>query len=134
MPQLTKSIPKYRKHRASGQAIVTLSGKDFYLGPWPTLPHLSLVVANMVRLQQLTGMRPNEVCIVRPCDVDRSTEVWSYRPTSHKTEHHGRDRVIFIGPQGQAILRPYLLRAGEAHCFSPLESEGKRKAEMREKK
>ena len=25
-------VPTYRKHRASGQAIVTLSGKDFYLG------------------------------------------------------------------------------------------------------
>ena len=32
----SKSLPKYRKHRASGQAIVTLSGKDFYLGPHGT--------------------------------------------------------------------------------------------------
>ena len=29
-------IPKYRKHRASGQAVVTLSGKDTYLGPHGT--------------------------------------------------------------------------------------------------
>ena len=28
----SKSLPKYRKHKRSGQAIVTLSGKDFYLG------------------------------------------------------------------------------------------------------
>ncbi|MCA9151059.1 MAG: hypothetical protein KDA92_17225 [Planctomycetales bacterium] len=33
MPRLSKSLPKYRKHRASGQAIVTLNGHDFYLGP-----------------------------------------------------------------------------------------------------
>ena len=33
MPRLTKSVPKYRKHRASGQAVVTLSGVDHYLGP-----------------------------------------------------------------------------------------------------
>ena len=33
MPRLTKSLPKYRKHRASGQAVVTLDGKDHYLGP-----------------------------------------------------------------------------------------------------
>ncbi|QDS96906.1 hypothetical protein HG15A2_01650 [Adhaeretor mobilis] len=26
-------VPKCRKHRASGQAIVTLSGSDHYLGP-----------------------------------------------------------------------------------------------------
>ena len=36
MPRLTNSAPKYRKHRASGQAIVTLDGRDFYLGPHGT--------------------------------------------------------------------------------------------------
>ena len=36
MPRLTKSLPKYRKHKASGQALVTLDGKDFYLGPHGT--------------------------------------------------------------------------------------------------
>lgn len=33
---LGSPIPKYRCHRASGQAVVTLSGKDFYLGPHGT--------------------------------------------------------------------------------------------------
>lgn len=33
MPQLKQAVPKYRKHKATGQAIVTLSSKDFYLGP-----------------------------------------------------------------------------------------------------
>src|SRR4051812_3358730 len=36
MPTLVKSIPTYRKHRASGQAVVTLNGRDFYLGPHGT--------------------------------------------------------------------------------------------------
>ena len=27
-------MPAYRKHKATGQAVVTLSGRDFYLGPW----------------------------------------------------------------------------------------------------
>jgi hypothetical protein len=36
MPRLTESLPKYRKHRASGQAVVTLNGKDHYLGPHGT--------------------------------------------------------------------------------------------------
>src|SRR3990167_6392065 len=31
MPRLTNATPKYRKHRASGQAVVTLNGKDHYL-------------------------------------------------------------------------------------------------------
>jgi hypothetical protein len=30
------SLPKYRKHRASGQAVVTLCGVDHYLGPHGT--------------------------------------------------------------------------------------------------
>ena len=34
MPRLSQSVPKYRKHKASGQAIVTLNGRDIYLGPW----------------------------------------------------------------------------------------------------
>ncbi len=34
MPRLIRSIRAYRKHRASGQAIVTLGYRDFYLGPY----------------------------------------------------------------------------------------------------
>jgi integrase len=32
MPRLTKSLPTYRKHKVSGQAVVTINGKDIYLG------------------------------------------------------------------------------------------------------
>ncbi len=34
MPRLVHATPKYRKHRASGQAVVTIQGQDSYLGPW----------------------------------------------------------------------------------------------------
>jgi integrase len=96
-----------------------------------TLPHLPVVVADMVRLQRLTGCRPGEVCQLRPCDLDRSGEVWQYRPASHKTQHHGRERVIFIGPQAQALLLAYLLRPTYAYCFSPAESVKKHQSELR---
>jgi integrase len=95
------------------------------------LPHLPETVADMVRFQRLTGARPGEVCIIRPCDIDRSGDVWAYRPESHKTEHHGRTRIIFIGPKAQDILRPYLLRPAESFCFSPAESEKARRAGQR---
>ena len=36
MPKLNDRFHKYRIHRPSGQAIVTLGGKDFYLGPHGT--------------------------------------------------------------------------------------------------
>ena len=96
-----------------------------------TLSRLSVVVADMVRFQRLTGCRPGEVCDMRPCDIDRSEDVWSYRPESHKTEHHGKERIIFIGPKAQEIIRPYLLRQSDHYCFIPSESEKKRHAEMR---
>ncbi len=92
-----------------------------------TLPHLPVVVRDMVRVQRFVGCRPSEICTLRPCDVDRSQSVWLYRPASHKTEHLGRDRVILIGPRAQEILLPYLLRNATAYCFSPAESESKRK-------
>ena len=36
MPRLTRTTPKYRRHKASGQAVVTIEGRDHYLGPWRT--------------------------------------------------------------------------------------------------
>lgn len=88
-----------------------------------TLPRLSPVVADMVRVQLLTGCRPGEVCAMRPVDVNRDGDVWEYVPESHKTEHHGRRRIIFIGPKAQAILLRYLdNRSAETFCFSPVES------------
>ena len=87
-----------------------------------TVKHLSPTVAAMVELQRLTGMRPGEVCQVRPCDVTIEPEGGAvFRPESHKTEHHGRERRVYIGPQGLAVLRPFLEREREAYCFDPRE-------------
>ncbi|QDV87320.1 tyrosine-type recombinase/integrase [Planctomycetes bacterium TBK1r] len=87
-----------------------------------TMEHLCDVVRDMIRVQLLTGMRPAEVCSLRPIDIERSGDVWEYRPVGHKTEHHGRERTVYIGPEGQAILTPYLRRSEDAHCFSPREA------------
>jgi hypothetical protein len=67
------------------------------------LRFLSPQVAAMVQVQSLAGMRPNEVVMMRTCDILMSTSIWEYRPESHKLEHLGVDRVIMIGPQAQAI-------------------------------
>jgi integrase len=93
------------------------------------------VVADMARLQLLAGMRPGEVIMMRPCDLTMRTDgAWVYRPESHKTEHHGRERRIFIGPEAQTILRPYLDRQPMAFCFSPSESVDQIHAERRAKR
>jgi integrase len=93
-----------------------------------TLPYLPEVVADMVRLQRLTGVRPGELCIIRPRDIDRTVDPWTYRPESHKTEHHGKDRVVCFGPQAQGIMLRYLARDPATYCFRPCDSESKRLA------
>ncbi len=42
------------------------------------LPYVAPQVAAMIRLQQLTGMRPGEVVLMRPVDIDRNGNVWIY--------------------------------------------------------
>ena len=37
---------------------------------------LAELPADMIRVQLLTGMRPGEVCAMRPMDLDRSGDVW----------------------------------------------------------
>jgi len=93
-----------------------------------TLTHLPGVVADMVRLQRFAGMRPAEVCALRPCDLDRSGAVWRFTLESHKCQYHGTKRIICIGPRGQEVLLRYLARDAESYCFRPCDSEAKRLA------
>jgi len=93
-----------------------------------TVPHLLPVVADMVRLQRLTGMRPGEVCALRPGDLERPWRVvegvpmWLYKLDEHKTDWRGHARWVPLGPQAQALLAPYLARSLDAYCFSPAEA------------
>jgi integrase len=91
-----------------------------------TLPFLPDIVADMVRVQRLTGTRPGEVCGLRPMDIDRTEAVWKWKPPHHKTSWREKDRVISIGPRAQQILTKYLLRDAAAYCFSPIEAERRR--------
>jgi integrase len=95
------------------------------------LPFMPPPVRAMVQLQLLTGMRPGEACILRGCDLETAGRVWIYRPAKHKTEHHGHDRQIFIGPAAQEVLRPWLRTDLGAYLFSPAEAEAARHRERR---
>lgn len=95
------------------------------------LPYLPAPVAAMVQLQLLTGARSGELCIMRVCDIDRSGKVWIFRPSHHKTEHHGLTREIAIGPQAQEILTPFLKLDLQAFCFSPADAERDRHERQR---
>jgi len=89
-------------------------------------PHVAAAVWAMIRLQWLTGMRSGEVVIMRRRDLDMAGRVWLYRPASHKTEHHGLERAVELGPQAVGVLRGFLQADGEAFLFSPPTGPGAR--------
>jgi integrase len=86
------------------------------------LRHVTRPVKAMIELQLVSGMRPGEVVLMRTCNIDMSGKTWEYRPESHKTEHHGIERVVFLGPQAQAIVRPFLKHDVQAYLFSPADA------------
>jgi integrase len=95
-------------------------------------PYVSRQIWAMIQLQLLTAARPSEILTMRPCEIDRSSKIWVYSPAEHKTAHHGHERKIYIGPRGQDILRPFLIRPADSYCFSPAEAEAERRATMHE--
>ncbi len=95
-------------------------------------PFVSRQVWGMIELQRLTAMRPGEVVLMRTADFSMTGPVWIYTPESHKTEHHDRQREIYLGPQAQEILAPFLKTDLTAYVFSPQEAENERRAAQRE--
>lgn len=97
-----------------------------------TIGEATPTIRDMIRTLLITGMRPGELCAMRACDIERDGDVWIYRPVSHKTEHHGKERVILVGPQSQAILKPYIARRTKLSEFVFLPAEAHReRLEMR---
>jgi integrase len=118
--------PEYRKIKPVADDVIE-----------KTLPHLSAIVADMVMVQYHGGMRPQDVRNMRSCDIDRSRDVWRYVPHTHKTEHKGKTRIVFLGPKAQAVLKPYLLEkenTPEAFLFSPKDTVRLQNIERRKKR
>lgn len=66
------------------------------------------VVADILRVMMLTGMRPSEALEFCPakCDMQTSPDCWIYWPTDSKTQRF-QDRKILIGPKAQKIIAQY---------------------------
>lgn len=84
-----------------------------------TLPEVNATVADMVAVQRLCGCRPGELCQMASRYIDRSGDVWLYSPPRHKTSHHGKRRVITLGPTAQSVLQKYLFSEGEFFPYNP---------------
>jgi integrase len=87
------------------------------------LPFVTPHVAEMIKLQRLTGMRTAELVVMRPADIDTSGEIWIYEPFDHKNRWRGHRKQIPLGPEAQKILQPFLGREPQAFLFSPQEAE-----------
>ena len=83
-----------------------------------TAPFLNPVVWAMARVQLFTGMRPGEICRIRPCEIDRNGSGWLFTPQHHKTKWKGRNRTIPIGKQAQEIPAAFSPDSPEAFYFN----------------
>lgn len=91
--------------------------------------HLPPTLWAAVQVQRLTGMRSAELLSMRACDIDATGTVWIYKPESHKTEHHGYERIVDIGPRAQKIIEPLLKPDLSAYLFDPRDAVRERAAE-----
>ena len=96
-----------------------------------TIPHLSPIVRDMVSIQVATGMRPSELCDMRPMDIDRAGKVWFYAPAKHKNMNKGKSRTIALDADCQEVLANYLNRADDSYLFSPSEAMALLRAKQR---
>ncbi|OQY05587.1 MAG: hypothetical protein B6I25_05440, partial [Planctomycetales bacterium 4572_13] len=124
--QAVTGLKRGRTRAKESKRILPVDERDVYA----VLGYTTPVVAAMIELQLLTGMRPAELCLLRPCDLDRSDSVWHYYPEKHKNIYRNIERIVSIGPRGQELLTPYLLRPADSYCFSPAESDKQRREKL----
>jgi len=100
------------------------------------IKHLPPTLKAMVQLHNLTGMRSGELVIMRGVDIEMpdDAKTWIYRPHHHKTENHGHNRLVPLGPKAQDILRPLLQTDVQAYIFSPVQARDERNAIKRTKR
>lgn len=90
----------------------------------PTLP---VPLQGAVDFQLATAARPSEALNLRLAEIDRSGDVWIYRPGSHKTEHHGKGRLVLCGPKAQAVILKHAKSTDpDAYVFAVPGSDGKK--------
>jgi integrase len=106
-----------------------------------TLARAPAMVAAMIRLQLLTGMRPGEVVTLRRDQLEPSADprVWVYTVPEgvYKLDHLAdaedhRGRLRYLGPRAVEILTPWLPDDPHAYVFDPRRSESLRNAARRE--
>ncbi len=87
-----------------------------------TLPHLPLPLQAAVELQWWSGARPSEILQLTRSRIKFGDPLWEFRPPRHKGLWQRKERIIWLGPECQALLRPLLKLEPEAAILSPRDS------------
>jgi len=68
--------------------------------------------------------------------LDITGGLWLYRPSTHKTAHHGHERLTDLGPGAQEVIKPFLSakRGIDAFLFRPAKGMAERNTERRRKR
>lgn len=93
-----------------------------------TVPGLSRQVAALVWFCWYTGARMGEAVQLATRHVNMRKSPWIFRPPQHKNLFRGKDRVIPIGKEAQAVLRPFLQVVPDRLWFRPCDALQERNA------
>src|SRR5262245_56989999 len=89
------------------------------------------MVAAALQVVRLTGARPSEILKLKPCEIDRSSDPWELTPTRHKSSWRGKSRIIYLGPEAQTVLAPWLLKTNSIPRTLPHTTTSARRSKKR---
>jgi len=136
MPKLSDTtLPKYRKHRASGQAVVTLMGRDIYLGPHGTKTSRAeydrLVGEWLAAGRPATPPRQPDLTVVELAAAYKKFAQGYYRKNGTSTgtaetieltlkvlcKFYGRTNVCEFGPLALQAMQQHFLKMGQSRRY-----------------
>ncbi len=96
-----------RSDAKEGKPLLPVSEEHVRAAAAKAKPH----VRAMLLIHLATGMRSCELCDMTTSRISFASEPWLYVPEHHKTEHRGKERLIYLGPEARALLAPWLALA-----------------------
>lgn len=88
---------------------------------WQLIDAATPTLKAMLTVHWFTGMRPSELCLMRPVDIDMaaSPDYWIYTPQYHKTDNRGSVRQVALGSKCQEALMSIMPLNATAYIFTP---------------
>jgi hypothetical protein len=135
VPKLTKLLPTYRRHKPSGRAVVTLNGKDHYLGPWKSAEskaaYESLIAQWIAAGRQAIETAPASKTVAEVCVAYLAFAKGYYRKDDRPTATvssikvairatrlaHGRTAAAGFGPLSLSTIRDRLVDSGNSRNY-----------------